>query len=66
MSLLSVILTLIFVGVCLLLVNRFVPMDAKIKTILNWLVVLVVVLWLLSAMGVFGDGRLENIQLPRL
>jgi uncharacterized membrane protein YvlD (DUF360 family) len=54
MSLLSVLFTLVVIGFLLWLVNRFMPMDAKIKSILNIVVVIAVVLWLLSAFGVFG------------
>jgi hypothetical protein len=60
MSLLSLLVTLVVVGVLLWLVNTYVPMDAKIKRILNVVVVVVVVLWLLKAFGLFqqfGDLR---------
>ncbi len=51
MSLLTIIFVLLVVGVALYLINRYVPMDAKIKTILNWVVVIVVILWLLEGIG---------------
>jgi len=46
---------LIVVGVLLWLVNNYIPMDGKIKGILNAVVVIVVVLWLLQAFGLLGD-----------
>ena len=55
MSLMSIVLTLIVVGVLLWLVNSYIPMDGKIKTILNGVVVVAVVLWLLQAFGVLGS-----------
>lgn len=55
MSLISLVVTLIVVGVLLWLVNTYVPMDSKIKTILNVVVVIAVVLWLLQAFGVLGS-----------
>ena len=55
MPLMSVIGTLIVVGILLWLVNSFLPMDAKIKQILNIVVVIAVVLWLLSAFGLIGN-----------
>ncbi len=55
MSLISIVLTLIVVGVLLWLVNTYIPMDAKIKKILNIVVVVVVVLWLLQVFGVLGS-----------
>jgi hypothetical protein len=54
MSLLSLIVVLIVVGVLLWLVNNYIPMDAKIKSILNIVVVILVVLWLLQAFGLLG------------
>jgi len=50
-----VVLVLIVVGVVLGLINRFIPMAGSIKTILNAVVVVGVVLWLLSVFGVIGS-----------
>ncbi len=52
MSLVSIVLVLIVVGVILWLINSFIPMAGPIKTILNLVVVIVVILWLLSAFGI--------------
>lgn len=54
MSLISIIVSLIVVGVILWLINTYVPMDGKIKAILNAVVVIAVVLWLLQGFGVLG------------
>lgn len=54
MPLLNIVVSLIVVGVLLWLVNTYIPMDGKIKRILNAVVVIVVVLWLLQAFGVMG------------
>jgi hypothetical protein len=64
MSLISLVITLIVVGVLLWLVNNYIPMDAKIKKILNIVVVVCVVLWLLSAFGVLGHSG--DIRVPQL
>jgi len=64
MSLISLVVTLIVVGVLLWLVNTYIPMDAKIKQILNIVVVIAVVLWLLSVFGVIGS--LHTVQVPRI
>ena len=53
MPLIQVVEFLIVVGVLLWLVNRFVPMAASIKSILNAVVVIGVVLWLLNVFGLF-------------
>jgi hypothetical protein len=63
MSLISVVIVLIVVGVLLWAANNYIPMDGKIKTIMNVVVVIAVVLWLLSAFGVLGS--LENIHIGR-
>jgi len=55
MSLINLLIILIVVGVLLWLVNTYIPMDSKIKSILNAVVVIVVILWLLQAFGVLGS-----------
>ena len=57
MSLITVVVTFIVVGVVLWLINTYVPMDSKIKTILNVVVVIAVILWLLQGFGVIGPLR---------
>lgn len=54
MSLLTIIIVLVVVGLVLYLINKYVPMDGKIKTILNWAVVIIVIIWLLKVLGIFG------------
>jgi steroid 5-alpha reductase family enzyme len=53
MPLIQLVEVLIVVGVLLWLVNRFVPMAASIKSILNAVVVIGVALWLLNVFGLF-------------
>jgi len=52
MPLLTIIVTLIAVGVILWLINTLIPMDGKIKSILNAVIVIVVVVWLLKVFDV--------------
>jgi hypothetical protein len=54
MPLMNIVVTLVVVGVLLWLVNTYLPMDRKIKTILNGVIVIAVVLWLLNIFGLFG------------
>jgi hypothetical protein len=51
--LIQILIALIVVGVLLWLVNRFIPMQSSIKSILNGVVVIAVVLWLLNVFGLF-------------
>lgn len=53
MPLVTVVLTLLVVGVLLWLINRFIPMQGTIKGLLNGVVVIAVVLWLLKVFGLF-------------
>ena len=53
MPLLQILMVLIVVGVLLWLVNRFVPMQGTIKSIVNAVVVIAVVLWLPNIFGLF-------------
>ena len=64
MSLISLIITLVVVGVLLWLVNAYIPMDGKIKKILNIVVVICVVVWLLFAFGVID--RSSDIRVPQI
>ncbi|SPE61587.1 conserved hypothetical protein [Verrucomicrobia bacterium] len=66
MSLVTIVISLIVVGVLLWLVNSYIPMDGKIKRILNIVVVVVVVLWLLNVFGVLDHLRnvRASIQTP--
>jgi 1-acyl-sn-glycerol-3-phosphate acyltransferase len=61
MPLLNILITLIIVGVLLWLVNNYIPMDGKIKSILNAVVVIIVILWLLNAFGLLGSLRNMHI-----
>jgi hypothetical protein len=53
MPLIQLIEILVFVGVLLWVVNRFIPMQASVKSILNGVVVIVLIIWLLNLFGVF-------------
>ncbi|HVH91401.1 MAG: Thivi_2564 family membrane protein [Candidatus Binatia bacterium] len=61
MPLINVVVALIVVGVLLWLVNTYIPMDRKIKSILNAVVVIGVVIWLLQVFGLIGDLRAIRI-----
>ena len=54
MSLITIIVVLIVVGIILWLINSYIPMDYKIKRILNAVIVIIVVLWLLQAFGLLS------------
>jgi hypothetical protein len=60
MPLLYIVGLLIVVGVLLWLVNTYIPMDGKIKSILNAVVVIAVVVYLLQVFGLLDT--LTNIR----
>ena len=61
MDLITLVITLVIVGVVLYAINTLIPMDPKIKTILNVVVVIVVLLWVLSLF----TGYLPNPRIGR-
>lgn len=62
-ALIYIILVLIIVGVVLRLINLYVPMAGVIKTILNVVVVIAVILWLLAFFGIIDLHSLANMRL---
>ena len=57
----GLVITLVVVGILLWLINNYVPMDGKIKSIVNVVVVVVVALWVLQSVGLLGS--LQNIRI---
>ena len=55
MPLINLVIALIVVGVALYLINRYIPMASSIKTILNVVVVVAVCVWVLQAVGIWGN-----------
>jgi hypothetical protein len=60
MPLITFILVLVIIGVCLYLIETYIPMSPPIQTIIRVVVVIVIVLWLLQLIGVVGPN------IPRL
>jgi hypothetical protein len=61
MSILTIIIVLVVVGVILWLVNTYIPMQSTIKTILNVVIVIIVIIWLLKEFGLFSS--LQNLHI---
>jgi hypothetical protein len=55
MSLITIVIVLVVVGVLLWLINAYIPMQSTIKSILNAVVIIVLVIWLLQVFGVLGS-----------
>ena len=58
MSIISILVFLIIIGVLLWVVNSVIPMDGRIKTIFNVVALIAVILWLLRAFGLLDGVRL--------
>lgn len=54
MTLISLVVTLVVVGLVLYLIETYVPLSPPIKTVLRVVVVLVLCLWILQAFGIVG------------
>ncbi|MDR3492407.1 MAG: hypothetical protein P4M12_10275 [Gammaproteobacteria bacterium] len=52
MPLITIVVVLVVSGFLLWLINTYIPMAAPIKTILNIVVIVAIVIWLLSALGI--------------
>ena len=63
MPLTTVLITLVAAGLLLWIVNRFIPMQGQIKSILNGLVVIVLVLWIANLYGIFD--HLHQVRVGR-
>lgn len=61
----ALVITIVVIGVLLWAINNYIPMDAKLKKILNGVVVLCVVVWLLYAFGIL-PLRGHDIPVPQL
>jgi hypothetical protein len=54
MPLITIVIVLVVAGVILWVINAYIPMDGKIKKILNVVVVIAVAIWLLKVFGLFA------------
>lgn len=54
MTLLGLIVTIVLVGLVMYLINNFIPMEPRIKSILNIVVIIILIIWLLSSFGVLA------------
>ncbi|MGC1952102.1 MAG: Thivi_2564 family membrane protein [Gammaproteobacteria bacterium] len=55
MGLIQLVVVLVVLGVLLWAINAYIPMDATIKKIVNVVIILVAVLYILSAFGILGS-----------
>jgi len=58
-TVLTVVIVLIVVGVLLGAINRYIPMNGTIKSIINFVVIVAVIFWLLQVFGILGSLHLH-------
>jgi hypothetical protein len=64
MTLVSIVVVLVVVGLLLWLINTYIPMAAAIKSVLNVVVFIVVAIWLLQGFGLVGN--IPGVHIPPL
>lgn len=64
MTLINIVVVLVVVGLLLWLINTYIPMAASIKSLLNIVVFVVILVWLLQVFGVIGP--LPGVHMPRV
>jgi hypothetical protein len=64
MTLVGIVVILVVVGLILWLINTYIPMAAAIKSLLNIVVFVVVLIWLLQVFGLIGP--INGVHIPSL
>ena len=64
MTLVQIAVVLIVIGVVMWLINTFIPMMGAIKSLLNLVVIVVVVIWLLQVFGILGP--IPGVRIPSM
>ena len=64
MTLINIAVVLVVVGVVLWLINTYIPMAGGMKSLLNIVAFLVVLIWLLQGFGVIGP--IHGMHIPAL
>ena len=64
MTLIGIVLVLIIAGLVLWLINTYIPMAAAIKSLLNVVVFIVLLIWVLQVFGLIGN--IPGIKMPAL
>lgn len=62
MSLVTLIVVLVIVGFVLWAIQTFIPMDPKVKLLLQVVVVIILLLWVLQALGLFTAGPVIRLR----
>lgn len=64
MTLVNIVVILVVVGLVMWLINTYIPMAGAIKSLLNIVVFVVVLIWLLQTFGLIGN--ISGLKMPAL
>jgi hypothetical protein len=64
MTLVNIVVILVIAGLLMWLINTYIPMAAAIKSLLNILVFVVLLIWVLQSLGIIGE--IAGIRIPPL
>ncbi|MEA2679585.1 MAG: hypothetical protein QOK03_1307 [Candidatus Binataceae bacterium] len=64
MTLVGIVLVLIIAGLVLWLINTYIPMAGAIKSLLNVVVFIVLLIWVLQVFGLIGN--IPGVKMPAL
>jgi hypothetical protein len=64
MTLVQIVVVLIVIGVVMWLINTYIPMMGAIKSLLNLVVFVVVLIWLLQLFGLIGP--IPGVRIPAM
>ena len=64
MTLVGIVVVLVVVGLILWLINTYIPMAGAIKSLLNIVVFVIVLIWLLQGFGLIGP--INGLHIPNL
>jgi hypothetical protein len=64
MPLMNIVLILVIAGLVMWLINTYIPMAAGIKSLLNVVVFVVLLVWVLQVFGVIGE--IPGLRIPAL
>ena len=64
MTLVDIVVILVLAGLLMWLINTYIPMAAAIKSLLNIVVFVVLLIWVLQSLGIIGE--VAGIRIPPL
>jgi hypothetical protein len=64
MTLVDIVVILVIAGLLMWLINTYIPMASAIKSLLNIVVFVVLLIWVLQSLGIIGE--VAGIRIPPL